>query len=931
MDSDSDSDSDSDLNPVSEDNDGSSNKNKDNSENIKETRREKNYGGQTTEKEQQSRSTRENDDDNEDATKTTGTVPLKTVQSGDSVDKVSTLSYGSIHSMKTGSMKPLKTHKDTIEGQVRAYVKKEWYGTIIKHWQEKNGLVSVGVMVESFGNSGAVDVLPYVPTAGLQLAPPYYDIILPFIVITAADSEMAKVLASFSGTVALNTDSVEILANEYRRYGNADNEEFYYFVTRILSAVNPGKTNFKLRKAKDLISTIFTVTDEAFALMIIDNDGSADGWDKEGRRVFAKLCKKVQTLREDPETGKNLEKMMLERFNSESNPTSTVSKDGGTVASSLAEEENEDDNFTDPALMQLLGEMEEGRGTVIGRVAVATSTVRSMLLPTSDSHDAAAAAASAGGIVLFCPSTQRDSGTFQDKLFILAAAAAASAATAILQHREAVDNKEEDADDADANATATMMLTQNVTQSQINQNNNHWDEEPDRDGEDSDEEGSLAAAFDVQIGCNNSKDDAHGDNADGNNNNDNNNNELHGGMKQQLTPTPHKTTPPQTTTRGDLKNQPGMMVTTLAAGTDSAINRSLRKDLVVGTCTTSFHLDGWKFHYQNWVPEEDTPTTFSHRYTSSRDLFPQERKEKLDMAKLRKHGLQLGRVLDSEDEKKANGILRRKPFYSEVLKWSNNYYANQANNGKGHYIGSIKLSELIHFDGIVLLHGTLGIQKDSICYRWTKIDTLYSPTRMSWYQWRQIKSNLKMNCNHEAKYNMLLCKDDMSKFNYACKFDYIYETLIHNVHYFSKKACSDLCMDESSWLGQEGVCTGTNSTKHNHPTVPRHVIPEIGKLWSSPPHLTADNFFNGDSILDLMGGLGFGMIGTVVQNRLPNTVEKDNYFHKENASYVSGKRCSRVARLCNPGTIVKKLYLQAYDNLDQIDSAISKSNIGYKS
>eukprot|EP00536_Pseudo-nitzschia_multiseries_P008538 jgi/Psemu1/20644/gm1.20644_g len=64
------------------------------------------------------------------------------------------------------------------------------------------------------------------------------------------------------------------------------------------------------------------------------------------RQVFARLCKKVQTLRKDPETVRK-------------NPTGTVSKDGGTVASSLAEEENEDDNYIDPVLMQLLGQLEE--------------------------------------------------------------------------------------------------------------------------------------------------------------------------------------------------------------------------------------------------------------------------------------------------------------------------------------------------------------------------------------------------------------------------------------------------------------------------------------------------------------------------------------------------------------------------------------------
>eukprot|EP00536_Pseudo-nitzschia_multiseries_P013964 jgi/Psemu1/37025/gm1.37025_g len=230
------SDSDSDSSLVSEDNDGSSNKNKDNSEKIKETKKtmegrqkKKKNVNQTVKRlteianknpdllekilKMVSHTSKKGENYKEDAAKTTDTVPLKTVRSGDSVDKVSMLSYGSIHSMKTGTMKLLKTHIDTIEGQVRAYVKKEC--------------------------------------------------------------------------------------------------------------------------------------------------GSADGWDKEGRRMFTKLCKKVQTLREDPETGKNLEKMMLERFNSESNPTKTVSKDGGTVASSLAEEENEDDNYIDPALMQLLDKMEE--------------------------------------------------------------------------------------------------------------------------------------------------------------------------------------------------------------------------------------------------------------------------------------------------------------------------------------------------------------------------------------------------------------------------------------------------------------------------------------------------------------------------------------------------------------------------------------------
>eukprot|EP00957_Ditylum_brightwellii_P096823 7373688-Ditylum_brightwellii.AAC.1 len=44
-----------------------------------------------------------------------------------------------------------------------------------------------------------------------------------------------------------------IMSAEYKNYGNASNEDFYYLVTRILSTINPANNNFKQRKDKDLI------------------------------------------------------------------------------------------------------------------------------------------------------------------------------------------------------------------------------------------------------------------------------------------------------------------------------------------------------------------------------------------------------------------------------------------------------------------------------------------------------------------------------------------------------------------------------------------------------------------------------------------------------------------------------------------------------
>eukprot|EP00536_Pseudo-nitzschia_multiseries_P016788 jgi/Psemu1/47787/gm1.47787_g len=504
----------------------------------------------------------------------------------------------------------------------------------------------------------------------------------------------------------------------------------------------------------------------------------------------------------------------------------------------------------------------------------------------------------------------------------------------VADNGEADDNEADNEADADAtstvDATSTMMLSHNVTH---------------------DEEGSLAAAFDVQIqGCNNSEDeDAAGAN-DNNNNNNNNNGEFHVGIQDGYyynngTQVEEATTypkPPQDYLPSD--------------NNKSKLGEPSWHD--VDNLGTWNQLDG-RFTTRAWFLKKThlhSPSGTPPVETSS----PNKGKASFIWLSLGSidalffYQLLLPFHTDEEDEKQENEI-QQKSFYSEVLKWSNNY-ANQSNTGKGHYVRRIKLSELVHFDGIVYLHRAVEGKKGSICYRWTMVDTLYSrkiATKMSWYWWRQIKSHLKLNCNHEAKYNRLLCKDDMSKFNFAYKFDYIYETLVHNVHYFSKKACSpDLCMDELSWayygLGGpmvdylKGKMFSRGGQMVILSDVDRYVIPEIGKLWSSPPHLTADNFFNSDSILDWM---------------LPKTV-KDKYFHKENVSSASAKRCSLVARLCNLVTMVTEVpdraescrftkgtgacNIGSVNSLDsngffmrqkehQIDSAISRPNIGYKS
>ena len=160
------------------------------------------------------------------------------------------------------------------------------------------------------------------------------------------DKGKNKVPSSFPGSIGLlmepNQQGV-ILSEEYRRYGEVVNDDFDYFISRILPAVNPSKSKFNERKGRTLIGEMFSVTDEAFGLMIIYNEhhvweeqeeakrrgielsrsnrkrkrfcdgksGNKQGWMEAGRNIFNKLCKELKTRRDQT---KDLEENIMSRF-----------------------------------------------------------------------------------------------------------------------------------------------------------------------------------------------------------------------------------------------------------------------------------------------------------------------------------------------------------------------------------------------------------------------------------------------------------------------------------------------------------------------------------------------------------------------------------------------------------------------------------------
>ena len=171
----------------------------------------------------------------------------------------------------------------------------------------------------------------------------------------------AKFFPSCSWCIDPSTDGNDLLHVGYRRYEDAYNDEFYYFITRMIPRLGQNtKKKFMEFKTKLLLSDIFTVSDEAFALTILYNEqhvwemqykrkknknhandscgsptmstaktrapkgkkrfcdyksGDRKGWSEEGMFFFNMLCRDIKKRREE---SMELERQMRERFLQES-------------------------------------------------------------------------------------------------------------------------------------------------------------------------------------------------------------------------------------------------------------------------------------------------------------------------------------------------------------------------------------------------------------------------------------------------------------------------------------------------------------------------------------------------------------------------------------------------------------------------------------
>ena len=77
---------------------------------------------------------------------------------------------------------------------------------------------------------------------------------------------------------------------------------------------------------------------------------------------------------------------------------------------------------------------------------------------------------------------------------------------------------------------------------------------------------------------------------------------------------------------------------------------------------------------------------------------------------------------------------------------------------------------------------------------------------------------------------------------------------------------------------------------------------EMKQVYDAPPHITADNHFSGEHVLDYAGGKGYGMTMTNRRDRFPRNLKP--YFHHDKVT--PGCKKAKVARFKNPIVAVKE-------------------------
>lgn len=233
-------------------------------------------------------------------------------------------------------------------------------------------------------------------------------------------------------------------------------------------------------------------------------------------------------------------------------------------------------------------------------------------------------------------------------------------------------------------------------------------------------------------------------------------------------------------------------------------------------------VDGYTFHYRGYMPDAFDVATYNRTGAKYGDLKPDSRKGKLDESVLREHGLTEERIINDDAlfflqmllpicDPKKSGIEGndRMPFYSVLRPHSNTYVFGEKGwgGGYGHTHPPTNEAELVNFSGVPLRHGARGGNPATLHTRWMQGDPDFDKliaNNVAATRFRQLKSILKLNNN--------LASPKVGEDNYdpACKYDWIYKAVCHNMNYCTESADMDAAADETTWGfgGYSGDCGG---------------------------------------------------------------------------------------------------------------------------
>ena len=151
--------------------------------------------------------------------------------------------------------------------------------------------------------------------------------------------------------------------------------------------------------------------------------------------------------------------------------------------------------------------------------------------------------------------------------------------------------------------------------------------------------------------------------------------------------------------------------------------------------------NGWNFHYlAGWGGTVDDPNNqFARKYASRDNMFPEERKGKLDIFKLQQHGLMKDRIENGDefffyqlllpiapDSREAQRYQtepeKKLTYYNNVMRYRN-VYISDVNEGEGNQITPVTLPEAVQFNGILFMHGVCkGASENIKSTRWNAKD-----------------------------------------------------------------------------------------------------------------------------------------------------------------------------------------------------------------